>query len=187
MPRIDVGHLGDDHAFGCASPLLPPGRGNTEAADDGAGPKDVAQGAFEAPCNCASSARAMCDRTNDLVRVEHSRFAPLFSAFRSLSKRLPCAERCAARSSLFRVCKRKRRQVAASESLRLAGATGLEPATSGVTGRRANDLCMPGPSVYGRAMPLDVSRSYNQLPNARTSAVFARHSHPLVAISEDPT
>ena len=36
--------------------------------------------------------------------------------------------------------KEKRRQVAADESLRLAGRTGLEPATSGVTGRRSNQL-----------------------------------------------
>ncbi len=34
----------------------------------------------------------------------------------------------------------KSRQVAAGESLRLAGPTGLEPATSGVTGRRSNRL-----------------------------------------------
>jgi hypothetical protein len=34
----------------------------------------------------------------------------------------------------------KSRQVAAGESLRLAGPTGLEPATSGVTGRRSNQL-----------------------------------------------
>jgi hypothetical protein len=34
----------------------------------------------------------------------------------------------------------KRRQVAANESFRLAGPTGLEPATSGVTGRRSNRL-----------------------------------------------
>ena len=34
----------------------------------------------------------------------------------------------------------KAAEVAASESLRLAGPTGLEPATSGVTGRRSNRL-----------------------------------------------
>ena len=34
----------------------------------------------------------------------------------------------------------KRREVAAHESFRLAGPTGLEPATSGVTGRRSNRL-----------------------------------------------
>jgi hypothetical protein len=34
----------------------------------------------------------------------------------------------------------KSRQVAAGEQLRLAGPTGLEPATSGVTGRRSNQL-----------------------------------------------
>jgi hypothetical protein len=36
--------------------------------------------------------------------------------------------------------RQKSRQVAAGESLNLAGPTGLEPATSGVTGRRANRL-----------------------------------------------
>jgi uncharacterized protein (DUF1501 family) len=34
----------------------------------------------------------------------------------------------------------KRREVAAHECFRLAGPTGLEPATSGVTGRRSNQL-----------------------------------------------
>ena len=36
--------------------------------------------------------------------------------------------------------KEKRREVAARESFNLAGPTGLEPATSGVTGRRSNQL-----------------------------------------------
>jgi hypothetical protein len=46
-------------------------------------------------------------------------------------------------NSNFLYCVRgqqKSRQVAAGESLRLAGPTGLEPATSGVTGRRSNRL-----------------------------------------------
>jgi hypothetical protein len=35
----------------------------------------------------------------------------------------------------------------------MAGATGLEPATSGVTGRRSNQLSYaPGPSTPGRAL-----------------------------------
>ena len=37
----------------------------------------------------------------------------------------------------------KSRQVAAGESLRLAGPTGLEPATSGVTGRRSKAKAPP--------------------------------------------
>ena len=42
---------------------------------------------------------------------------------------------------LYRVREQqKRRQVAAHECFRLAGPTGLEPATSGVTGRRSNQL-----------------------------------------------
>src|SRR5438067_12069398 len=40
----------------------------------------------------------------------------------------------------------KSRQMAAGESLRLAGPTGLEPATSGVTGRGANQRAVAAPS-----------------------------------------
>src|SRR6185436_1041745 len=42
--------------------------------------------------------------------------------------------------ALSAAAKNKRREVAAHESFRLAGPTGLEPATSGVTGRRSNQL-----------------------------------------------
>ncbi len=54
----------------------------------------------------------------------------------------------------------KRRQVAASESLRLAGPTGLEPATSGVTGRRSNQLNYD-PAIVGNFPNL---RRLNRIP-----------------------
>jgi hypothetical protein len=61
------------------------------------------------------------------------------------------------------------RQMAAGEELRLAGPTGLEPATSGVTGRRSNQLnydqChrsianrTPTTSVVGRSIDRRVAR-----------------------------
>jgi hypothetical protein len=49
--------------------------------------------------------------------------------------------------------KHKRREVAAHESFRLAGPTGLEPATSGVTGRRSNQLNYD-PAVVGILLTL---------------------------------
>ena len=48
----------------------------------------------------------------------------------------------------------KRREVAAHESFNLAGPTGLEPATSGVTGRRAK--------VFGRSLSGVASRSHSK-------------------------
>jgi hypothetical protein len=60
---------------------------------------------------------------------------------------------------LYRVREQqKSRQVAADEQLNLAGPTGLEPATSGVTGRRSNQLNYDPAVVgilltFGRAQP----------------------------------
>src|SRR5215213_3621693 len=64
----------------------------------------------------------------------------------------------------------KRRQMAASESLRLAGPTGLEPATSGVTGRRPNTyrlLTLGSPSrkslkTEGTSLVSGVNESANE-------------------------
>jgi hypothetical protein len=51
-------------------------------------------------------------------------------------------------SALFTAKNTKRREVAAHECFRLAGPTGLEPATSGVTGRRSQyEECSTGGSV----------------------------------------
>ena len=54
--------------------------------------------------------------------------------------------------AVFAAAKAKRREVAAHESFRLAGPTGLEPATSGVTGRSANRLtnCTSSPRIDAR-------------------------------------
>src|SRR5687768_8010530 len=51
----------------------------------------------------------------------------------------------------------KRREVAAHESFRLAGPTGLEPATSGVTGRRSNRLV----GVFTKVVGSKVARAGN--------------------------
>ena len=96
----------------------------------------------------------------------------------------------------------KRREVAAHESFRLAGPTGLEPATSGVTGRRSNQLnydpavvenCLTAPSRVpfpprGRAIVRQAAYDGNTFasPSRGAAASFAEttgsasgHSMPI--------
>jgi hypothetical protein len=69
----------------------------------------------------------------------------------------------------------KRRQVAAGECFNLAGPTGLEPSTSGVTGRRSNRrkpsrVSPPsGPLRRARPLPSRVSRRSGPLPPGRVT------------------
>src|SRR5690349_6769781 len=69
-----------------------------------------------------------------------SRFAALFGAFGHHENRGPCDSPCDSSKAATYGRAQKSRQVAANQVLNLAGPTGLEPATSGVTGRRSNQL-----------------------------------------------
>ena len=64
-----------------------------------------------------------------------------YSDARAIAKNAKLATQLATRNFLNRPSEStKAAEVAAGESFRLAGPTGLEPATSGVTGRRSNGL-----------------------------------------------
>jgi hypothetical protein len=98
------------------------------------------------PCSVAGR-QPICATWSTLFSVEHS-FG--FVKHRALSRRFragfrvresrPCESACELQLSKQLSENTKRREVAAHECFRLAGSTGLEPATSGVTGRRANVL-----------------------------------------------
>ena len=64
-----------------------------------------------------------------------------YSDARPITKNAKLATQLATRNFLNRASEStKAAEVAADQVLRLAGPTGLEPATSGVTGRRSNRL-----------------------------------------------
>jgi hypothetical protein len=67
-------------------------------------------------------------------------FAQLFGAFRGLSNWHLVRNLVRVVFALRAAAKTKSRQVAAIHRFRWAGPTGLEPATSGVTGRRSNQM-----------------------------------------------
>src|SRR6185436_16422732 len=73
----------------------------------------------------------------------------------------------------------KRREVAAHESFRLAGPTGLEPATSGVTGRRSNRLNFPAAVTLGQCEGVRRGTGFR---HSRTMT----HEELLQRISADP-
>src|ERR1041385_6873184 len=64
----------------------------------------------------------------------------LFACFRSHENTKACESPCESENRDTCGREQKSRQVAADEWVSLAGRTGLEPATSGVTGRRSNRL-----------------------------------------------
>src|SRR5215212_1311987 len=94
-----------------------------------------------AECASANALRSHFFRGTSLesTRVFHGENC--YSDARAFTKNAKLATHLATRNFLNRGPERtKAAEVAAGECFRLAGPTGLEPATSGVTGRRSNQL-----------------------------------------------